>query len=166
MNLSGYIDWTFFFFAWKVSGKYPAIFNDPVKGAEAKKLFEDAQVYLKEMIDRKLITSKAVFGLFPAVSIGDDVKVFSDNSKKEVITVFRFLRNQETKESGVPNLSLSDYIAPESSGKTDYIGAFVITADLHNDLMEKYKDDDYAKIMIRILSDRFAEAALNGFMKR
>ena len=76
-NLSGYIDWTFFFFSWKISGKYPAIFNDPVKGTEARKLFDDGQFYLKEIIDKKLLEAKAVFGLCPAVSDGDDVKVFS-----------------------------------------------------------------------------------------
>ena len=113
-ELSEYIDWTFFFFAWKLSGKYPAIFSDPVKGNEAKKLFDDAQMYLKEIIDQKILTAKAVFGLFPAVSDGDDVKVFSDRNKKEIKSVFRFLRNQEIKEKGVPNLSLSDYIAPEN----------------------------------------------------
>jgi len=158
-ELSGYIDWTFFFFSWKLSGKYPAIFNDPVKGVEAKKLFDDAQIYLKKVIDEKLLAAKAVFGLYPAASDGDDVKVFSDNNKKEMISVFRFLRNQETKEKGVPNLSLSDYIAPEATGLTDHIGAFVVTAALDNEAMDKYKDDDYATIMIRILSDRLAEAA-------
>ncbi|MFA5818485.1 MAG: vitamin B12 dependent-methionine synthase activation domain-containing protein, partial [Bacteroidales bacterium] len=157
-ELVGYIDWTFFFFSWKLSGKYPAIFSDPVKGVEAKKLFDDAQMYLKKIIDQKLLTAKAVFGLFPAVSDGDDVKVFSDKSKTEIKSVFRFLRNQETKEKGVPNLSLSDYIAPETTGLTDNIGAFVVTAALDNVALGRYKDDDYATIMIRILSDRLAEA--------
>jgi 5-methyltetrahydrofolate--homocysteine methyltransferase len=157
-ELAGYIDWTFFFFSWKLSGKYPAIFNDPVKGVEAKKLFDDAQIYLKEIINRKLITAKAVFGLFPAISDGDDVKVFSDKNRKEIKSVFRFLRNQETKEKGVPNLSLSDYIAPETSGLTDNIGTFVVTADIDDKAMKSYKEDDYATIMIRILSDRLAEA--------
>jgi 5-methyltetrahydrofolate--homocysteine methyltransferase len=158
-ELAAYFDWTFFFFAWKLSGKYPAILNDPVKGAEAKKLFDDAHIYLKKIIDLKLLTVKAVFGIFPAVSDGDDVKVFSDTSKTEVISLLRFLRNQETKEKGVPNLSLSDYIAPETSGLTDHIGTFVVTAALDNEAMERFRDDDYATIMIRILSDRFAEAA-------
>jgi len=157
-ELVGYIDWTFFFFAWKLSGKYPAIFSDPVKGVEAKKLFDDAQMYLKKVIDEKLLEARAVFGLFPAVSDGDDVKVFSDKSKKEIKSVFRFLRNQEKKEKGVPNLSLSDYIAPETTGLTDNIGAFVVTANLDNVALGRYKDDDYAIIMIRILSDRMAEA--------
>ena len=157
-ELTGYIDWTFFFFSWKLSGKYPAIFSDPVKGVEAKKLFNDAQIYLRKIINEKLLTARAVFGLFPAVSDGDDIKVFSDKSKKEIKSVFRFLRNQEPKEKGVPNLSLSDYIAPETSGITDNIGTFVVTAALDNEALEKYKEDDYATIMIRILSDRLAEA--------
>ena len=158
-ELKGYIDWTFFFFAWKISGKYPAIFSDPVKGVEAKKLFEDAQMYLGKIIEQKLLTAKAVFGLFPALSDGDDVKIFSDKGRKKIKSVFRFLRNQEPKEKGVPNLSLSDYIAPESTGMNDWIGAFVVTADIDNERFEKYKEDDYATIMIRILSDRLAEAA-------
>ena len=158
-ELKNYVDWTYFFFAWKISGKYPAIFSDPVKGAEAKKLFDDAQIYLKKIINEKLLTAKAVFGLFPAISEGDDVKVFLDKSKKKIKSVFRFLRNQEPKDKGVPNLSLSDYIAPETTGLTDWIGAFVVTADIDNDAFAKYKEDDYATIMIRILSDRIAEAA-------
>ena len=152
-ELAGYIDWTFFFFAWKLSGKYPAIFSDPVKGEEAKKLFDDGQIYLKKIIENKLITAKAVFGLFPAVSDGDDVKVLEPKS------TFCFLRNQEQKEKGTNNLSLADYIAPESTGIIDNIGAFVVTAGLDESGTDKYKDDDYAMIMIRILSDRLAEAA-------
>ena len=157
-ELAGYFDWTYFFFAWKVSGKYPAIFKDPVKGAEARKLFDDAQIYLKKMIDEKLLSARAVFGLFPAVADGDDVKVLHDKTKKEVKTVLRFLRNQEPKEKGVPNLSLSDFIVPESTGLVDNIGVFVVSAILDDNAMLNYKEDDYATIMIRILSDRFAEA--------
>ncbi len=158
-ELTKYIDWTYFFFAWKISGKYPAIFSDPVKGVEAKKLFDDAQIYLKKMIDENILVTKAVFGLFPAVSEGDDVNVFTDKSKKKIKTVFRFLRNQERKEKGVPNLSLSDYIAPSIDGLTDWMGAFVVTADIIKEKFDIYKEDDYATIMIRILSDRLAEAA-------
>jgi 5-methyltetrahydrofolate--homocysteine methyltransferase len=158
-DLAEYIDWTYFFFAWKISGKYPAIFSDPVKGVEARKLFDDGQKYLKIIIDQKLLEAKAVFGLYPAVSDGDDVKVFSDGGNKELKSVFRFLRNQEPKEKGVPNLSLADYIAPETSGLIDTIGAFVSTVAIDNDAFRKFKEDDYATIMIRILSDRIAEAA-------
>lgn len=158
-ELKKYIDWTYFFFAWKITGKYPNIFNDPVKGVEAKKLFDDAQEYLKIIIDEKLLEAKAVFGLFPAVSEGDDVKVFTDNTRKDVKTVFRFLRNQEPKEKGVPNLSLSDYVAPGTDALSDWMGLFVVTADIFKEKFDKYKEDDYATIMIRILSDRLAEAA-------
>jgi 5-methyltetrahydrofolate--homocysteine methyltransferase len=164
--LAEYIDWTFFFFSWKLSGKYPAIFSDPVKGVEAKILFDDAQVYLKEIIDSKLLVTRAVFGLFPAVSDGDDVKVFSGKNRKKVKAVFRFLRNQEPKEKDTPNLSLSDYIAPESSGLTDYIGAFVVTANIDSDGVERFNKDDYASIMIRILTDRLAEAATEWLHER
>jgi 5-methyltetrahydrofolate--homocysteine methyltransferase len=157
-ELVKFIDWTYFFFAWKISGKYPAIFNDPVKGVEAKKLYDDALIYLKKIINEKILTAKGVYGLFPAVSSGDDVKVLNEN-KKDVRIMFRFLRNQEQKESNVPNLSLSDYIAPESAGVIDYIGAFVVTADIDEKAFSKYKEDDYASIMIRILTDRIAEAA-------
>jgi 5-methyltetrahydrofolate--homocysteine methyltransferase len=156
-ELVTYIDWTYFFFAWKVGGKYPAIFDDPVKGSEAKKLFEEAQVYIRKIIDSRIIRAKGVLGLFPAVSQGDDVKVLSGS--KETQPVLRFLRNQEKKENGAPNVSLSDYIVPEKTGLTDNIGLFVVTAGIDEDEYKKYHEDDYATIMIRILSDRFAEAA-------
>jgi 5-methyltetrahydrofolate--homocysteine methyltransferase len=158
-ELAGYIDWTFFFFAWKISGKYPAIFSDPLKGVEAKKLFDDAQMYLKEIISGKLLTAKGVFGVFPAVSEGDDVKILTGENNREVKSVFRFLRNQEIKEKGIPNLSLADYIAPETTGLTDNIGAFVVSVTIEDEANARYKEDDYATIMIRILTDRLAEAA-------
>ncbi len=164
--LAGYIDWTFFFFAWKISGKFPAIFDDPVKGEEARKLYDDAQLYLKEIIDKKLLKANGVLGLFPAVSSGDDVKILDDSNGRTVKKVFTFLRNQEQKEKGVPNLCLSDYIAPESSGITDWIGAFAVSAALDDEAMLSYKNDDYATIMIRILSDRIAEAAAEYLHER
>jgi 5-methyltetrahydrofolate--homocysteine methyltransferase len=164
--LSEYIDWTFFFFAWKVSGKFPAIFDDPVKGEEARKLYDDAQLYLKEIIDKKLLKANGVLGLFPAVSSGDDVLVLDDSDGRNAKKVFAFLRNQEQKEKGVPNLCLADYIAPESSGLTDWIGAFVVSAALDDEAMLSYKNDDYATIMIRILSDRIAEAAAEYLHER
>ncbi len=161
-----YIDWTFFFFAWKISGKYPAIFDDPVKGAEARKLFDDARFWLREIIARKLIKANGVLGLFPAVSSGDDVLILNDTKTGSVKTVFSFLRNQEQKEKGVPNLCLADYVAPESSGLTDWAGAFVVTAALSDDVIKNYGDDDYASIMIRTLSDRIAEAAAEYLHER
>ena len=164
--LKDYIDWTFFFFSWKLSGKYPAIFSDPVKGAEARKLFDDALRYLEEIIDSRLLSARAVFALYPAVSVGDDVKVYKGKDSIEPAAVLRFLRNQEPKEKGVPNLSLSDYIAPETTGLRDNIGLFVVTADIDDTVMKKYADDDYASIMIRILSDRLAEAAAEWLHER
>jgi 5-methyltetrahydrofolate--homocysteine methyltransferase len=158
-ELIKYIDWTFFFYAWKLNGKFPSIFDDPVKGEEAGKLYEDALKYLKEIQEKRLLKANGVFGIFQAVSVGDDVKVLSDNGSGEAKAIFRFLRNQERKDDGIPNLSLGDYIAPESTGLTDYIGAFVVTAPLRDDVHEMYREDDYGYIMIRILSDRIAEAA-------
>jgi 5-methyltetrahydrofolate--homocysteine methyltransferase len=165
-ELSKYIDWTFFFFAWKLNGKYPAIFSDPLKGEEARKLFDDAQHYLKEIINKKILTAKAVFGLFPAVSEGDDILVFKDKREEDPKAVLRFLRNQEQKENGVPNLSLSDFIAPRASGLKDTLGAFVVTADIDPEKYNQYKEDDFATIMIRILSDRIAEAAAEWLHER
>ena len=158
-ELTKYIDWTFFFFGWKLSGKYPAIFKDPVKGPEAVKLYDDAQQYIKEIIDKKLISAKAVFGLYPAASDGDDILVSSENDGIRAGTYLRFLRNQEVKEPGAPNLCLADYIAPASSGLNDNMGLFVVTAGIDDGKYAEYKEDDYASIMIRMLSDRFAEAA-------
>jgi 5-methyltetrahydrofolate--homocysteine methyltransferase len=158
-DLERYIDWTFFFFAWKLPGKYPAILEDPVKGEEARKLLDDARNYLKVIKDRKIISARGVFGLFPATASGEDVIVISGQPGKEEKTIFRFLRNQEVKEKGIPNLSLSDYIAPSSAGINDFMGTFVVTADLDESEMDKFKNDDYSKIMIRILADRIAEAA-------
>jgi 5-methyltetrahydrofolate--homocysteine methyltransferase len=154
-----YIDWTFFFFAWKVSGKYPAIFTDPVKGEEAKKLFSDAQKFLKDIIDYKIIRAKGISGLFPAAASGDDVKVYDNSERKREKLIFRFLRNQEVKEAGIPNLCLSDFIAPESERIDDYLGAFVVSAEIDEAALTRYKGDDYSVIMIRILGDRIAEAA-------
>jgi 5-methyltetrahydrofolate--homocysteine methyltransferase len=156
-ELIRFIDWTYFFFAWKINGKYPSIFDDPLKGNEARKLFNDAQIYLNDIINHDLLTANCVFGLFPAVSSGDDVKVLDDKNGEK--TILRFLRNQEQKERGVPNLSLSDFIAPGSSGKTDTIGVFVVTVTPSEAIEVKYRNDDYALLIVRLLSDRIAEAA-------
>ncbi len=165
-TLCDYIDWSFFFFAWKMSGRCPAIFKDPVKGEEAIKLYEDARIYLKEITDKSIITVKAVYGLFPAASTGDDVILTNDVQK---ITKLHFLRNQEVKESGTPNLSLADFIKPLGKNSLnkeistveleDHIGAFVVSAIIDDSKLILYKEDDYTTIMIRILSDRLAEAA-------
>lgn len=156
---SRYIDWTYFFHAWKINGKFPQIFDDMTKGAEAWKLFTDAQAMVSKIIEEKLAKSNAVFGLYPARSIGDSVEIYDEETGK-VIETFHFLRNQEEKEAGVPNLCLADFIAPADSGIKDYMGFFAVTAGIGIDKQaEKFaaKNDDYSAIMIKILADRFAE---------
>ena len=155
-----YIDWTFFFHAWKLNGKYPAILKDPVKGEEAKKLFDEAQIMLDLIIKEKWLVAKAVFGIFPTYSAGDDVVVLDSDLNEQGI--IHFLRNQEKKTANIPNLCLSDFIAPQTCNVTDYIGGFVVTAGLG---IEKHltkfnkENDDYSAIMLKILADRLAEAA-------
>ncbi|MBN2236007.1 MAG: B12-binding domain-containing protein, partial [Bacteroidales bacterium] len=156
-----WIDWTFFFHAWKISGKFPAIFEDPIKGSEAKKLWEEAQVILDQMEADYRIQPKAVYGLFPATKQNETVHIFEDETKQKRISNFEFLRNQETKEKGIPNLSLADFIAPDDAEKTDYIGAFVVsTGEGAETLSQEYskQDDDYNSIMVKVLADRLAEA--------
>ncbi len=154
-----YIDWTFFFHAWKLNGRYPEILHDPIKGVEAQKLLDDANRMLDTIVDEKRLKAKAVFGIFRAVADGEDVAVFDDDDNK--LTDFHFLRNQEEKEEGTPNLSLSDFIAPKETGLTDYLGTFAVTAGLG---IEKHleafvaQNDDYSAIMLKVLADRLAEA--------
>jgi 5-methyltetrahydrofolate--homocysteine methyltransferase len=148
-ELIPYIDWTFFFYAWKLTGKYPTIFNDPVKGAEAHELYEQAQHYLKEIISNNLINAHAIYGLFPAHSQGDDAILYVNSTPYRLC----FLRNQEQKPDGTPNLCLADFLDIAS-----HLGLFVVTAKIDNQKFEPYQEDPYATIMIRILSDRLAEA--------
>ena len=152
-ELVDYIDWTFFFFAWKINGKYPDIFNDPVKGTEAKKLYDDALIMIERIIDEELMVAEALSGIFPAERHGDDVKMIPGNGSEEAW--FRFLRNQEEKEPGHRNLCLSDFVAE----KGDHAGAFVVTVRPVEKLPDGIAGDDYHTIMFRILADRFAEAA-------
>lgn len=159
-QIAKYIDWTYFFHQWDIPGKYPQIFDDPVKGVEAKKLFDDAQKLLDTIIQKSLLKANAVFGFYIANSVGDDIVVYSENGK-ETITNFRLLRNQQLKTDNEPNLSLSDFIAPIDTGKKDYLGMFAVTAGLEAEKwVEKFKSDgnDYDAIMIKILADRLAEA--------
>jgi len=157
-DISKYIDWTFFFHAWKISGKYPAIFEDPLKGVEARKLFNDAQEMLARIISEKMVQANGVFGFFPANSIGDSIEL-SEVGKEN--TFLHFLRNEEEKEPNIPNLSLADFIAPKSSGYKDYIGLFAVTAGIGIEKWVKHfedQNDDYNAIMVKILADRLAEA--------
>lgn len=159
--LVDYIDWTPFFQTWELHGKYPAILKDEVVGTEATKLYHDAREMLQKIVDEKWLTAKAVYGVFPANSIDDDIEVYSDESRSSVIGVQHALRQQTKKAAGQPNLSLADFIAPKSSGVIDYVGAFVVTAghgiDEHVQRFEA-EHDDYNSIMVKALADRLAEA--------
>lgn len=160
-EISEYINWVFFFVVWQLRGKFPEILSDPKIGKEASKLFEDVKQMLVKIQKEKLLTANGVFGIFPANSVGDDIEVYSDIERSKVLATFINLRNQTEKESGVPNLCLSDFIAPRETNITDYLGAFAVTAGLGIDQMiaDFEKDhDDYNSIMVKALADRLAEA--------
>jgi len=160
-KIARYINWIFFFTTWELRGKFPDIFKHPDYGAEASKLYEDAQEMLRRIIDEKWLTANGVYGIFPANSEGDDILVYNENRPDLIRTRFTNLRNQTQKEDGQPNLCLSDYIAPLSSGQLDYMGAFAVTAGIG--IEEKLREfetdhDDYSSIMLKALADRLAEA--------
>jgi 5-methyltetrahydrofolate--homocysteine methyltransferase len=159
-ELRDYIDWTFFFHAWRMSGKYPEILNDPVKGEEAQKLYGDANNMLDDIISGRMLKANAVIGIFPAASEGEDVKAYSHLQPGQEVARLHFLRNQERKEEGVPNLSLADFVAPAGSVE-DYIGLFSVTAGIGIEhWVEKFEaeHDHYRSILIKVLADRLAEA--------
>ncbi|UII30816.1 methionine synthase [Fulvivirga ulvae] len=153
-----YIDWTPFFQTWMLKGKFPKIFDDKVIGTEARKLYDDANQLLDEIIAGNLLHANGVIGLYEAKRVGDDVKVFAEG---EHVETFHFLRQQGKKGKGIPNLCLADFVAPEDTGITDYIGGFAVTTGIGIEpLIEKYKKahDDYNEIMVKAIADRLAEA--------
>lgn len=156
-----YIDWTPFFNTWMLKGKYPAILDHEIVGEEARKLFDDAQKVLDRVIEQNLLYANAVVGLYPANAIGDDVEVYTDESRETVLKTFHFLRQQGKKGAKLPNLSLADFVAPKDTGKADYIGGFAVTAGVGIEpLIKQYEadHDDYNSIMIKAVADRLAEA--------
>jgi len=157
-----YIDWTPFFITWSLAGKFPAILKDEVVGAEATRLYNDAQAMLDKLIGEKLLQANAVIGFWPAAQVNDDdVVVYADESRQTVLTTLHHLRQQSDKVSGKPNYSLADFVAPESSNAKDYIGGFAVTAGLGAETLAKqYRDagDDYNAILVQALADRLAEA--------
>jgi 5-methyltetrahydrofolate--homocysteine methyltransferase len=156
-----FIDWSPFFHTWELRGRYPQILQDPEIGPKAKELMEDAQKLLGEMVTGHLITARAVYGFFHANSVGDDIEVYTDESRRTVLATFHTLRQQMPKPSGESNLALADYIAPKASGVADYLGAFAVTTgDGVGALCERFKreHDDYNAIMVQALADRLAEA--------
>ncbi len=160
-ELAQYIDWTPFFQTWELSGRYPEILDDPVVGEAASQLYRDARAMLDTIVAEKWLTAKAVFGIFPAASIGDDIAVFTDEQRNEVLTTFNFLRQQRPKSEGRPNRCLADYIAPRQSGVEDYLGMFAVTTG--HGIEPRLADfeaahDDYHAILLKALADRLAEA--------
>lgn len=157
-ELLPYIDWSPFFRSWDLHGKYPDILKDDVVGEQATQLYDDAQEMIQQIVAKQLLKPKAVFRLFEANTINEDD--ISIKKKGEEIAVFRTLRQQLKKREGVPNHALADFIAPESTGKIDYMGAFCVAIFGAQELADSYKDkdDDYSAIMAQAIADRFAEA--------
>lgn len=158
--LRNYIDWTPFFMTWSLAGKYPRILEDEVVGEEAKRVFADANAMLDDLARSGKLNPRGVYGLFPANRVGDDVEIYSNEFRNELLVTGHHLR-QQTEKTDFANYCLADFVAPKSSGKADYIGAFAVTGGLEEDTladMYEAQHDDYNKIMVKALSDRLAEA--------
>jgi 5-methyltetrahydrofolate--homocysteine methyltransferase len=160
-ELREYIDWQPFFNAWEMKGKFPDILNSPTTGETARELYDDAQAMLDRVIAEEWLTANAVFGFFPASAVGDDIELYTDDSRSEVLTTLRNLRQQGQHREGVPNRSLGDFVAPRETGLPDHVGAFAVTAGLGSqDRIRAFKEanDDYSAILLEALADRLAEA--------
>jgi 5-methyltetrahydrofolate--homocysteine methyltransferase len=160
-DLVPYIDWTPFFHTWELRGSYPKIFNDKYVGEEAKKLYDDAQVLLDQIIKEKLLQANGVIGFWPANSVGDDIELYTDESRTQLLSKIHTLRQQSEKVKGEPYYALSDFIAPKDSGVADYFGGFAVTTGIGCDeLVAKFEADydDYNSILAKALADRLAEA--------
>jgi 5-methyltetrahydrofolate--homocysteine methyltransferase len=160
-TLVPFIDWSPFFHTWELRGRYPAIFDDPAVGRQARELYDDAQKLLLRIVDEKLLDARGVFGFWPASRVGDDVELYTDESRTEVLTKFHFLRQQMVKPAAQFNHSLADFIAPRGSGRRDYLGAFAVTAGIGADELAREFEaahDDYNAILVKALADRLAEA--------
>jgi 5-methyltetrahydrofolate--homocysteine methyltransferase len=168
-ELIDYIDWTPFFATWELTGKYPAILNDPTLGEAARSLYADAQEMLQRMIAEGWFRTRAVIGFWPAHGDGDDILVFDNEARKTPIAALHTLRQQLARREGRANVALSDFVAPRASGLADYIGAFAVTAGIGEDaVVERFKhaNDDYSAIMAKALADRLAEALTEHMHQR
>jgi 5-methyltetrahydrofolate--homocysteine methyltransferase len=168
-EIARFIDWTPFFHAWELRGRYPHILEDEAIGIRARELFADAQVLLQRIIDQRLIRARAVYGFFPAASVGDDIEIFNDDSRRNLRATLHMLRQQGEKPAGHYNHALADFIAPKESGVNDYLGAFALTAGIGVEALcrEFERDhDDYSAIMVKALADRLAEAFAELLHKR
>ena len=160
-DIAKYIDWTLFFTTWELKGSFPAILNHPQYGAAATELYQHAQEMLARIVESRLLKARGSYGFWPANSDGDDIILYTDETRTSEVTRFSMLRQQESLPSGQPNRSLADFIAPRTSGVADYLGAFAVTAGLGADeLVKRYEKqhDDYRAIMVKALADRLAEA--------
>lgn len=160
-ELREYIDWQPFFNAWEMKGKFPDILNNPASGEAARKLYDDAQEMLDQLIKEKWLTANGVIGFFPANAVGDDIEVYTDESRTTVLHTLHNLRQQGEHRDGVPNRSLGDFVAPKETGLLDHVGGFAVTAGLgsQDKIMEfKAALDDYSAILLESVADRLAEA--------
>ncbi len=168
-TLREFIDWTPFFHAWELKGVYPRILEDAKQGEQARQIFAEANVLLDRIVEENLLTARAVYGLFPAVAVGDDVELYTNDSRAQVLARFHFLRQQADREGAEPCRSLADFIAPFETGLPDHIGAFAVTSGIGlRELTAKFRaaHDDYNAIMAEAIADRLAEAFAECLHKR
>jgi 5-methyltetrahydrofolate--homocysteine methyltransferase len=168
-TLRDFIDWTPFFHTWGLKGVYPRILEDERQGAQARQIFTEANALLDVIIEKKLVTARGVYGLFPASAVGDDVELYTDSARDKVLERFHFLRQQSNKEGTEPCRSLADFIAPKESGLPDHMGAFAVTSGIGlKELCDRFKseNDDYNAIMAEAIADRLAEAFAECLHKR
>ncbi|MGO4518566.1 methionine synthase [Terriglobus sp. 2YAB30_2] len=168
-ELRKFIDWSPFFHAWGLKGIYPRILDDEKQGAQARQIFTEGNALLDKIIDGKLITARAVYGLFPANAVGDDVELYADETRSTVLDRFYFLRQQVNREGKEPCRCLSDFVAPKETGLPDHVGAFAVTSGIGlRELCDRFKadHDDYSAIMAEALADRLAEAFAECLHKR
>jgi 5-methyltetrahydrofolate--homocysteine methyltransferase len=164
-----FIDWSPFFHTWELKGVFPRILDDPAAGPQARRLYEDAQAMLERIVSRRELRAHAVYGFWPANSVGDDIEVYADENRSGVLTVFHTLRQQSEKRAGQYNQALADFIAPRESGRIDYIGGFAVTTGVGlEELCARFErdHDDYNSIMAKALADRLAEAFAELLHKR
>jgi 5-methyltetrahydrofolate--homocysteine methyltransferase len=168
-TLRDFIDWSPYFHTWGMKGIYPRILEDERQGAEARKIFDDGWALLDRIIDENLITARGVYGFFPANAVGDDIELYTDNTRTKVLKRFHFLRQQANKEGSEPCRSLADFIAPKETGLPDYIGGFAVTSGIGlKQLCDRFRaeNDDYNAIIAEAIADRLAEAFAECLHKR
>ncbi|MGH8136047.1 MAG: vitamin B12 dependent-methionine synthase activation domain-containing protein, partial [Steroidobacteraceae bacterium] len=160
-DLVPFIDWMPFFNAWEFSGKFPDILQDPERGAAASALWKDARAMLDKLVRERWLTARAVLGFFAAAGIGDDVEVYADAERSQVLAMLHHLRQQKVKPAGQPQLCLSDFVAPRECAVADYVGAFAVTSGIGiEEHVARFESahDDYSAILLKSLADRLAEA--------